>query len=542
MNHPYQVMGTSIPVLMGRRRLIEQLERHVLKPSPDHVQVVGPTLFGKSVFLNGLAERLRGGASFIATAYADLRHAPPSDDASFRKRFAEVVKKALTEAKASEAEYIDINDERLHEWLDLAFQDLERRQSRLLVILDGFDHVLAGTGITRNLWDQLRSLAQRSSLCLITGSRRPLRELCRTEESRTSDFWEIFYPNPVVVGPFGPEDWDELLAPFSTNGIELEGGARTELQNWSGGVPVLSAGLLAVLGNGASSGVNISKTSVDAIAADVLAQPPAYLEQLWDDCDQDLRADVAALAAAEGQGIAASELSALRQRALTQRGYGVAAGNRIRAGCRLISRYAAQQGPAVADMQRLFQREEDFDRNIRGLLELRLANVARQNADQALVAYLQSAIRDLDSNPELSLKLVRSVASRAMAIIWDLELEPGRRIPEAWIQSWQHSGEQLKWLTADRSLPKSDGAKCNVLRLMTGTEKVPRTAKVASKVTSLLVDALQSVGDFGQHREDFPESPVSKSFASSVLMSAIELTASLAVDADRASNEKRNPP
>jgi hypothetical protein len=540
LNHPYQVLGASIPVLLGRRRLIEQLERHLLKPSPDHVQVVGPTLFGKSVFLSGLAERLRGGATFIATAYADLRHAPPSDDASLRRRFAEVVKKALAEANASEADYIDINDERLHEWLDLAFQDLERRQARLLVILDGFDHVLAGVGITRNLWDQLRSLAQRSSLRLVTGSRRPLRELCRTEESRTSDFWEIFYPNPVVIGSFGPEDWDELLAPFSTNGIELEGAARTELLNWSGGVPVLSAGLLALLGNGASTGVRISKASVDAVAAEVLAQPPPYLEELWDDCDQDLRADVASLAAAEGQGVAMADLSALRQRALVQRGYGVAAGNRIRAGCRLMSRYAAQQGPAVADLQRLFRKGEDFDRNIRGLLELRLANVASQNADDALVAYLQSAIRDLDSSPELSLKLVRSIASRAMAIIWDLELEPGRRIPEAWIQSWQHSGEQLKWLTAERGLPKSDGAKCNVLRLMTGTEKVARTAKVASKVTSLLVDALQSVGDFGQHREDFPESVVSKTFASSVLMAAIELTASLAADVNRVKNEQRD--
>ena len=91
-----------------------------------------------------------------------------------------------------------------------------------------------------------------------------------------------------------------------------------------------------------------------------------------------------------------------------------------------MSRYAMQQGPAVADLQRLFRTREDFDRNIRGLLELRLANVASQNADEALVSYLQSAIRDLDSNPELSLKLVRGIASRAMAIVWDLELEPGR--------------------------------------------------------------------------------------------------------------------
>jgi hypothetical protein len=49
----------------------------------------------------------------------------------------------------------------------------------------------AGTGLTRILWDQLRSLGQKASLRLVTGSRCPLRELCKTEESRTSDFWEI---------------------------------------------------------------------------------------------------------------------------------------------------------------------------------------------------------------------------------------------------------------------------------------------------------------------------------------------------------------
>jgi hypothetical protein len=95
--------------------------------------------------------------------------------------------------KSSIAEYIDVGDAGLHELLDLVFQELEQQKARLLVILDGFDHVLAGTGLTRNLWDQLRALGQRASLTLVTGSRRPLRELCKTEESRTSDFWEIFY-------------------------------------------------------------------------------------------------------------------------------------------------------------------------------------------------------------------------------------------------------------------------------------------------------------------------------------------------------------
>jgi predicted AAA+ superfamily ATPase len=69
--------------MLGRRRLIEQIERHVLKPSPDHVQVVGPRLFGKSVLLKTLADRyVMGNAHYTTAAYVDLRHAPPVDDAA----------------------------------------------------------------------------------------------------------------------------------------------------------------------------------------------------------------------------------------------------------------------------------------------------------------------------------------------------------------------------------------------------------------------------------------------------------------------------
>lgn len=534
MNHPYQVLGTSIPELLARRRLTDQLERHLLKPSPDHVQVVGPTLFGKSVLLNGLAARLEAANNhFVSAAYVDLRHAPPADDATFRRRFAEVVKTTLATAKPDVADYIDLDDEGIHELLDLAFQELEQQGARILVVLDGFDHVLAGTGITRNLWDQLRSLAQKSSLRLVTGSRQPLRELCKTEESRTSDFWEIFYDTPVVVGPFAEDDWDDLLAPLTGNGVTVDGSGRKELINWSGGVPVLAASLLERLATAARNGSAIAKAEVDKTAVDMLEQPPAHLEQLWEDCDFELRGDVTAIAEKEGDGVLLSEFSTQRQRALAGRGYGVTSGNRMRSACRLMARYALQQGPAVADLKRLFGTRSGFDGNVRGFLELRLAQVADSDVDAEVLGYLQSAVRDLEPNPELALKWVRSIASRAMSVVWDLELEAGRKIPEAWIQEWQHSGESLGWLRDDRGLPRRQGAQCNVLRLMTGTERVERKARVVTKCTTLLIDALQSVGDFGQHREDFPESIVTTGFAASVVMTAIELVESLQTDIAR---------
>jgi hypothetical protein len=538
MNHPYQVLGASIPELLARRRLTEQLERHLLKPSPDHVQVVGPTLFGKSVLLNGLAARLEAADNhFVSAAYVDLRHAPPTDDSTFRRRFAEVVKNTLATAKPDVAEYIDLNDEGIFELLDLALQELGQQSARLLVVLDGFDHVLAGTGITRNLWDQLRSLAQKSSLRLVTGSRQPLRELCKTEESRTSDFWEIFYDTPVVVGPFAENDWDDLLAPLTGNGVTVDGSGRKELLNWSGGVPVLAASLLERLATAARNGSAISKPEVDKTAEDMLEQPPAHLEQLWDDCGFDLRGDVAALAEKENDGVLLSEFSSQRQRALSGRGYGVMSGNRMRSGCRLMARYALQQGPAVADVKRLFGAEADYHANIGGLLEFRLTHLAARGADEQLLNYLRLAIRDVDTAPEVSLVTIRSLVQRALQLIWNAELPESRVLPEDWVNEWRQAGAAPRWLDDRRRIPSGDGQQMYALTLLTGTKighsLVERKARYLTKPTVLMLDHLQSVGDFGQHLGDYPECSPTIDFAVAVITSAIEMVSSLTGDLQR---------
>ena len=536
MNHPYQVMGASVPKMLGRRRLVEQLERHLFKPSPDHVQVVGPTLFGKSVFLSGLVEPLRaGGTHYAAAAYVDFRHAPPSTDSAFRRTLAEVVKAALSKATPDIAEYIEPGDEKVHEVLDWAFQELEQKTTRLLVVLDGFDHVLAGVGITRNLWDQLRSLAQRSSLRLVTGSRQPLRELCKTEDSRTSDFWEIFNPTPVVVPPFSEDDWDDILAPLTSNGVAVDGAARKELANWSGGVPVLAAELLVRLGNLARDGQTIGKAGIDGIAAELLSQPPAHLQQLWEDCGLELRSDIAALANKESEGVLLSDLSTQRQRALEGRGYGAASGNRMRSACRLMARYATQQGPAAADLKRLFGSEAEYIANVEGLLDLRVGHLASRGADQQLITYLKHSIRDVETAPELSLVAIRSLVQRALQLIWARELGTSKTLPDDWITEWQHGGAAPRWLQDGRKrVPSGDGEQMYALDLLTGKKLghnfIERKAQALTKSTFLLLDSLQSIGDFGQHLKDYPECPPSTSFAVAVIVNAIEFVSGLTRD------------
>ena len=83
---PYQVLGTGIPRMLGREQLFERLCRHLTKATPDHMCVVGHTLFGKSVVLNHLAAHFKdSGDHYVTSIYWDLRHGTPTTDEEFRQ-------------------------------------------------------------------------------------------------------------------------------------------------------------------------------------------------------------------------------------------------------------------------------------------------------------------------------------------------------------------------------------------------------------------------------------------------------------------------
>ena len=574
--NPYRVLGPSIPLMLGRGSLVRQIERHLLKPSPDHVSVVGPRHYGKSVLLRHLAGAYRlgptgyrvlppdkpaepagtyrkGPGDYLATVYIDLRHDTPGSDGAFRRRFAEEIRATFQPDpwESSDrpglrepfdiselSEYLDIETEASHESLDLVFTELEDRGARMLVVLDGLDYALTGTGLTRNLWDQLRSLAQKTSLRFATGSRRPLRKLCKTEESRTSDFWEIFYDTPVRVAALDDSDWDAFLQPLVDAGCAFDDSARKEVANWTGGVPLLVCALLQKLWEQyqETRTSRLSKPEIDRAAGAVLEERHELLAELWDDCDGELRADLGALVSAD---IPVTDLSEGRRRALESRGFGRMSKNRLRSSCRMMQRYAEERAPALADLTRLLGTAAGFETHIRSLLELRLAQVGGPSVDRNLREFVSNAVRDIEPDPKHALIWIRSIADRALALIWGAELPPDRMLPPEWLDEWRHAG--VKSLPEDEGkLPHGSGRQCAVLRLITGTDSVRRQSRYVTKTTSLLVDHLQSVGNFGQHRENFPEMNVSIGFAAASVLSAISLVENLTADLHRQEGSGRD--
>lgn len=499
--------------MLGREKLFEKLRRHLTKPTPDHMCVVGPTMFGKSVLLSHLASHFKERNDYYITAlYWDLRHGTPETDDEFRRSFSEQVKGALKPTQPDLADYLDLEGEELRDILHLVFDDMVNNKTRFLAVLDGFDHVLAGSGITRNLWDDLRVLGQKASLRFVTGSRSRLRELCKSEDSRTSDFWEIFYDTPLQVGCFENDDWNGFLAPFKSKGVQFDGSAYKEFINWTGGVPVLASALAERLLAETPPDASLSKSNVDSFAEELIEKRQELLAALWDNCPIELKSDLTDLA---NRDVPLTEVPDNQSRDLQLRGFANSSSNKLRSSCRLISRYAQQQSDEVTNLRRLFGDEERFEHNIQSFLELRIAQV--RGADSELLSHVKYAIRDLQPDPSKSIVWARSIAERALDLIWQAELPPNKSLPE----DWKFVGLEFD------AFPRRRGQQCHILRVITGTEEHSPVSRFVTKSTYLFVDHLQSVGNFGQHRE---ENTVSVVIAAAFCLSAISLCERLAWD------------
>jgi hypothetical protein len=169
------------------------------------------------------------------------------------------------------------------------------------MVLDGCDAVLQNSSMPRNLWDNIRAVAQKSSVRLMTGSRDHLLALCYSPEARGSDFFEIFYPQPLQVGPLNEADWKEI---YSDCGVELDGSAKKELVNWTGGHPGLVTLLIGRLAE-TRSGRGATKTEMDEAASNLLSPVAAPIEALWRDCSEESCGDIVRLARGE---LSAAEL------------------------------------------------------------------------------------------------------------------------------------------------------------------------------------------------------------------------------------------
>jgi ATP-dependent Clp protease ATP-binding subunit ClpA len=64
MSNPrFPILGTEIPPLLGRARIIQRIWNNLTKPTPSNLSIIGPRFMGKTVIMNALAQRIANEAS-----------------------------------------------------------------------------------------------------------------------------------------------------------------------------------------------------------------------------------------------------------------------------------------------------------------------------------------------------------------------------------------------------------------------------------------------------------------------------------------------
>lgn len=521
--NPFNCNGTATPTMFGRKRIMDKILSMLNKPMPDNISIIGPKLYGKTVLLRHLSDTLKKQEGVYASAYIDLRHNTPQSDIEFKRNMASRLSESLKPINKEYSDTLrDSDDDTIPDIINYILSDLNDASKRLVVIFDAFDSLTLGTLISPNLLDQLRSFAtDNPSLSLVIGSRLRLRELCKTEESRTSDFWRIFADPPMQVSAFEESDFEEFWKPFEVRSITVEKGARTDLITRTGGIPVVVSGMLKSLFDEFPDKGKITQTDLATLSDNYVHDHVDVLNDLWEIRQQlqDITID-----ATTGEAAASSYQRADIEEC-EARGFIKRSAGKISSYSTIIAKFAESKSSTVLEINRLFARKSGYEANIKRLLELRLNQIEKCGGD--LKKYISHAISDIDDGPVRVLQNARTIVEEALKIICETEaIIPGDPIRDEWLTKLQTQGE-----VKDRNkfFPVERDGQVFILRWICGCDNTFRL-KLTENISKQTFYFLQFIHGFGNYLSHRGAEAPAMNFAILMCQTAIELAESLAND------------
>jgi hypothetical protein len=511
MPNPYKLTGTKTPGFIGRSDLLGEILGRLEKPTPDHVSVVGEKYFGKTVLLNELNHRLSSDSDYFdGCTHFSVKHDTISGDADFYSVIAKKIAPAVESIDPEIANDLRSGGLDIWEMTRIVFETLEERGERVLVLFDDFDVVPLIDGLTKNVWDNLRALASRSSIRFVTASRRPLRELhsINPEEWWTSDFHRIFAS--VRVGAMGEDGLNEFLEPILDRADSLADGAKTEIMGQTGGIPPLVTQVCHQLWEQGSDYGTVQHTDVQEETKTLYENSHWILSDLWEQLSESKKEVLTDLASGttlmKGKDVRTQTVNSLETRGCVR-----VDGQKVKSGSRLLSRFAREYGDATTSLGRHFGDCNSYEQNIPRVLEHRFEHV--DHLDERLRDFTRNALEKTDTLHVL-LQQIRAIARRGTQLTIRRELPDGE-IPDEWIRKWQDSGLHD---CPQGETPDSTREQLSLIRKAVDNRNSIETTVTRS--TYELLEFLHRAGNFGQHLGD---EPVYQGFAMSVCMAAIEL-------------------
>lgn len=526
---PFPICTEPVPKLVGREDLLEQLVRNLTKPSPGHQSIVGPRYMGKTVLFAALADSIRGLGSYTAVIQWDLRHDTPQSDDAFRKALCTKIGEGLLQTPHADSgkELLALTDD-YQEVLGMVLDEIAESDEKILMLWDGFDRPLTQGNLSLNLWDNLRELALKPSLCLVTASRKELSSLIRDEASVTSDFWNIF--QPTRLKPFVESDLQEMLAIL--DGYTFPKGAKTEFGNWTGHVPILCAMLLNTIKQNIPPG-EVSPSSVVDAAKSCQTEVESYGLALWKDLDvttQDAYRDLI-----HSGGVAIGCVKKNARIELTEFGLAVEERSTLLPACRMIQTLIEDVDGGSDAMFRLFGSPDSYANNLPELLARRLSHLDRFH--EILFRLVEGSIDSMHRHAPMALAHLTNIRDAALNWIFDGELEATWEVPSDTIFYWTEVQEELprkrrdglidEMMAADDwRVPSNPGQQIHLLKLLVGADErfSKNMTKYISKQAYVLLEHVHGYRNMNEHMQG---EDLSAGVAGAALMTCVELLACL---------------
>lgn len=500
MSNPrFPILGTEIPPMFGRAGIMRRIWNDLTKTTPSNLAMVGARFVGKTVIMNALFQRITNEESpYEFVLYWHLGHVAPASDEDFIAQLCERVRDCLARSQVDTSEYRKHLEDHSFSNLAEVADFLDEEGWPILMLWDGFDKPLGQGKLTGYLWDQMRTMFYGKKHKIVTATRRPLSELIRSQDAITSPFWNIFDMSPVRVDVFDEQDREAIIKELSVHSFQA--GAKTELANWSAGFPPLFLGVLNQITTDIPSG-QVDNETVNLAAKKALENLSDVISAMWQDCPAGAKDLYIHLV---GRGDLLFDDAGKDERdCLIEKGFARKLGNKLTASCRMLQGYIQGAGQDAGSMARLFGSWDDYQANIRSLLERRLTHISR--FDDRLHRLVARAIEDIPDFPDDCLNNLTSIEERALDLIWQREFGESRVIPQEILDYWDQVdpfGKIVQRIKEQQgnTVPGDRGLQCGILQLLTGSRiKFDARARYATKDTYVLINAIHSFRNRDQH-------------------------------------------
>lgn len=520
----FPTRGDGIHPMLARVDLMDEVWSALSKATPSNLSVIGPRWIGKTVLLKAIADRE---ASIEESPYSlilhwHLGHVCPTTDAEFVSGLCRQLHDMMQNHPKDYSDYQKYLKEESFSHLKEITDLLDEGDEPLLMLWDGLDKPLGQENLSLHLWDQMRSLIDGKKHRIVTATRAPLDLLIRNEQARTSDFWNIF--DEVYVKPFNESDRDTLL---TIANLELTGGGKKEVTNWTGGNPRVLLELLNRLAAGDYS-APIDNNSVVESATGMIQDVRTWFRSIWNECPRDAQEAYKELletgeATVQSIGSDATE-------ALTCRGFAVVNRNKVKPSCHLLRDHLSNTSGDSGSIARLFNAPDDFRSNIGDVLRIRLEQIPPFDND--LQRWVGQSIFGIPDHPGDCLTNLTDIRDRALDLVMRHEFGSSREVPADLVEYWKdknhHQNKVVVTLCGQTSLtvPYDRAIQLGLLQLLTGgAQGLENKARSVSKDTLEMISAIHGLRNRKQHADG---QPVSESVAVATIMLCLALLDCLA--------------